>query len=246
MKASKTLLVGALALALSACGDNNSTMVDSGSGSAADQPNSTGDTEDRSRGLAATTETPPATANAGASTASTSNLAEGDRKALMAVMEVDRHEIEAAEAALSKNVQGEVRAYAETLKTEHARNLEATRALLGTGSQTGSEMTTVAGGTATTTASVDANVGNTPPDLIEMKRKHDAEREALTAMSGDEFQKAWVDAMAMGHQEALTKLDSDLIPGATDERIKAHLQTTRTAISAHLDTAKRLQQQAAN
>lgn len=241
MKLSKTLLASTLALAFSACGDNNSTMVDSGSGDATDQPNSTGDTEDRSRGLAATSEMPPATASVGTPTGSTSSLAEGDRKALMAVMEVDRHEIEAAETALAKNVQGEVRAYAETLKAEHTRNLESTRALLGSGSQAGSEMTTVAGGTATTTASTDADAGDTPPDLLAMKRKHEAEGKRLSALSGDNFQKAWVDAMAMGHQEALTKLDSDLIPGATDERVKAHLQTTRTAISAHLDTAKRLQ-----
>jgi len=246
MKLSRTLLAGAFALVFSACTDNNSTMVDSGSGASADQPNSTGDTEDRRRGVAATVDTPVPAANTGMPAGSTSALADGDRKALMAVMEVDRHEIEAADAALSKNVQGEVRAYAETLRSEHTRNLEASRALLGNEDQTGREMTAVAGGTAMTTADAASSASSTPADLVEMKRKHDEERERRSALSGNEFQKAWVDAMAMGHQDALTKLDSELIPGATDARVKAHLQTTRSAIAAHLDAAKKLQQQAAN
>src|SRR5690606_1484525 len=68
-------------------------------------------------------------------TAGTSMAAGGaDRKALLAVEEVDRHEIAAAEDAISKNVDGEVRRYAEMLRDDHTRNLEATRRLMGEGS----------------------------------------------------------------------------------------------------------------
>lgn len=245
MKLSKTALAGALVLAFSACTDNNSTMVDSGSGSTADPANSAGDTEDSSRGRVATMDTSTSPTGTGMPAANAAALAQGDRQALMVVMEIDQHEIEAAEVALSKDVQGPARAYAETLRTEHTRNLEATRALFTTGDQTGEAMTTVAGGTASTTSTGTASeTENVPPDLADMKLKHTSKREQLAALSGDAFQRAWVDAMAAGHQEALTKLDSSLIPGASDPRVKSHLQTTRTAIAAHLETAKQLQQAA--
>ena len=246
MTGSKTLFVGALAFALAACGDNNSTMTDSGSGNRAEMPNTAEGTEDHSRGMAATVGEPDSPPGVGLPAENGAQLADGDRKALMAVMEVDRHEIAASDSALAKDVQGEVRAYAETLQRDHTRNLEATRTLLGdTGDAAGREMTTVAGGTATTTAqSTSAAATAGAPDLAEMKRKHDTEREQLDALSGEAFQKAWVDAMVKGHQEALTKLDSELIPGAADARVKAHLQTTRTAIAGHLETARGLQSQA--
>lgn len=263
MTPSKTLLAGAFVLALAACDNNNATNTDSGSGTLAETPNSTGDTEDRSRGLAATMDNDAAgTGTVGdAGMAGASNLAEPDRKALMAVMEVDRHEIEASQAALAKNVQGPVREYAETLRTDHTRNFDATQSLLGrsgttgTGTGSGSEMSTVAGGTAAT-AGTTGSTGTTGsaatghgamdaaahPDLAEMKRKHDAQREQLAQLEGEAFEKAWVEAMVTGHQEALTKLDSELIPSASDSRVRDHLQTTRTAIAGHLETARSLQQ----
>lgn len=259
MAPSKTLLAGAFVLALAACDNNNATNTDSGSGNLAETPNSTGDTEDRSRGMAATIGNGAATgpaADAGA--ANTSSLAEPDRKALMAVMEVDRHEIEASQAALAKNVQGPVREYAQTLRNDHTRNLDATQTLLGrsgtnTGTGSGSEMSTVAGGTAATAGTTGpAGAGamshgeadaTAHPDLAEMKRKHDAQREQLAQLDGEAFEEAWVEAMVMGHQEALTKLDSELIPSASDSRVRDHLQTTRKAIAGHLETARNLQQQ---
>ncbi|ATD67297.1 hypothetical protein CNR27_07465 [Luteimonas chenhongjianii] len=258
MAPSKTLLAGAFVLALAACENKNATNTDSGSGTLADTPNSTGDTEDRSRGVAATIDNGAAgtgsTSNAGAGMP---NLAEPDRKALMAVLEVDRHEIEAAQAALAKNVQGPVREYAQTLRNDHSLNLDATRILLGrsgntTGTGSGSEMSTVAGGTAATAGNTDTGAGSMShgeadatahPDLAEMKRKHDAQREQLAQLEGQAFEKAWIEAMVMGHQEALTKLDSELIPSASDSRVRDHLQSTRAVIAAHLETARALQQQ---
>ena len=47
--------------------------------------------------------------------------------------------------------------------------------------------------------------------------------------------------MVKGHEEALAKLDNELIPGATDQAVRQHLQDTRAAISRHLDTGRSLQ-----
>lgn len=241
MKRSNLLLAAAVALALSACEGNNSTQVDSGSGHA-ESRNSTGATEDHARGMATTLGERDSPAGVGLpESAGTATFVEADRKALLTVMEVDRHEISAAEMALAKNVQGEVRAYAEALLQDHTRNLEATRSLLGPAADaTGEAMTTVAGGTAATTETA-AGDADAHRDLAEVKQKHDAEREHLQTLSGAGFQKAWIDAMVKGHAEALAKLDDALIPDAKDDRVRSHLQTTRSAIAGHLESARGLQ-----
>lgn len=179
-------------------------------------------------------------------------LADGDRKALAAVMEVDRHEIAAAGDALSRNVEGEVRGYAQALRDDHTRNLEATRQLMGDGpaaggASAGTDAAASAGAGAGAAAAPEAGPGaggvQTPADpaLVAMREKHDAERERLLALQGKEFATAWADAMVKGHEEALAKLDNELIPGASDAGVKQHLQETRAAISRHLDTARSLQ-----
>src|SRR5690606_41187708 len=64
-----------------------------------------------------------------------------------AVMEVDRHEIAAAGDALSKNVEGGVRDYAQMLRDDHTRNLDATRRLMGDAAGAGDAAHASAGGT---------------------------------------------------------------------------------------------------
>ena len=245
MKRSRLLIASAV-LALAACDGNSSTSVDSGSGNAEDR-NSTGATTDHARGMTQTVDAAGPGNEPGSPGAGTS-MEDADRKALLAVMEVDRHEIAAADDALAKNVQGDVRAYAETLRRDHTRNLDATQALLGASpGATGAAMTTVSGGTAATTADAthtgdhDAARAADGQDLVAMQRKHQAERDRLASLSGAAFQKAWIEAMEAGHAEALAMLDGELIPAARDPRVRTHLQTTRAAIAAHLETARGLQ-----
>lgn len=263
MKIAPAMLAAALVLAVSACGNNNDERT-------ADETVGTGMTADP-----AGTSAMGAGTGAGAMGASDTmgaigdtaamNLADGDRKALAAVQEVDRHEIAAAADALSKGVQGDVRSYAETLRDDHTRNLETTQRLLGTtGAGTGmagpDDMTGTGTGTAgssgtgmgagtgmgtTGTTATDAMAGNTvmsdDADLRAMREKHDAERQRLSQLEGEAFATAWIAAMVQGHEEALAKLDNELIPNATDAGVTRHLQTTRTAIAGHLDTARSLQ-----
>lgn len=265
MKIAPALLAAALALALSACGNNDDDRTGDetvGTGMNADASAAAGTTGPGAMGADAGT-VGAADAMGAAGAGMNQNLAEGDHRALAAVQEVDRHEIAAAGDALSKNVQGDVRSYAETLRDDHTRNLEATQRLLGnTGPGTGMAghdgMTGTTGaagtGTAGTTGSGVGSTGTTataamaggtamPEDaeLRAMREKHDAERQRLSQLEGDEFATAWVAAMVQGHEEALAKLDNELIPNATDAQVTAHLQTTRTAISGHLDTARALQ-----
>lgn len=266
MKTAPTLLAAALALALAACGNNNDDRTGDetvGTGMGADTTAATGmgtgtGTDTMGGANADTTMGAANTMGAG------QNLAEADRKALAAVQEVDRHEIAAAQDALSKNVEGEVRSYAETLLQDHTRNLEATQRLMGdsgTGSgmaghqgmpgqgvgtgASGSTGTTGAGTGAAGTTATDAMAGGSAmaddADLRAMREKHDAERQRLAALDGEEYTREWIAAMVQGHEEALAKLDNELIPNASDAEVTRHLETTRTAIAGHLETARSLQ-----
>src|SRR5690606_85960 len=165
--------------------------------------------------------------------------------------------IAAAGDALAKNVEGEVRGYAETLRDDHTRNLEATQRLMGGAGSAGDmgahhAQNTASGAAATPGApgaagtpgaTGDTMAGPVPsdPEVAAMRQKHEAERQRLSALDGEAFASAWVDAMVKGHEEALAKLDNELIPGASDAGVRQHLQDTRAAISRHLDTARSLQ-----
>jgi len=74
-----------------------------------------------------------------------------------------------------------------------------------------------------------------------MQEKHEAERTRLSSLTGAAFTTAWVAAMVTGHEEALAKLDNELIPRASDPLVLAHLRDTRTAIARHLNAARALQ-----
>jgi putative membrane protein len=156
------------------------------------------------------------TANAPADTAAVPTQPE----ALALLNVVNDHEIKTAEQAKSKKVTGDVAAYADMMKAEHTKNMAATSALL------------------------DKNGGAPTADtatMSDMKAKGEAEMQQLAALDGDAYAKAYIDAMVNGHQDVLTKLDSMLIPGATDAAVKQHLQTTRDAVQKHLDRAKEIQ-----
>src|SRR5690606_30070765 len=225
MKPAITLLAAALAFGLGACANDNDadnasgTGLDGTSAAATTAPGDAGNTSaDATADVMArdTNNTPAGPGGAGA-------VAEADRKALAAVMEVDRHEIAAAGDALAKNVEGEVRSYAETLRDDHTRNLEATQRLLGDAGTAGDmgahhAQNTAAGTAAMPDAAGDTTAASMPPDpeVAAMKQKHDAERQRLSALDGQAFASAWVAAMVKGHEEALAKLDNELIPGASE------------------------------
>lgn len=250
MKAAPILLSAAVALALAACGNNDTQNNDSlitgtnagddaadntvpRTGAATDPMNTGSDAV----GLAAGDQAGTASA--------------GDRTALMMVAEVDRHEITAAEDALAKGVEGEVRDYAQTLIDDHTRNLETTERLMdragsggaaGTGMGPGTGSATATGtGTGTAAGGRTAAADQDMPGVADMKQKHEAEREHLSQLEGEEFTTAWIEAMVAGHEAALAMLDDELIPGASDPEVTSHLQNTRSAIASHLETARSLQ-----
>lgn len=144
-------------------------------------------------------------------------------EALAMVNAVNDHEIKAAEMAKAKNVTGPVLEYANMMQAEHGKNMTETTALLQTN-------------------------GGAPADsakLNEQKAMAESKRAQLQGMEGDAFAKAYMDEMVVGHADTLTKLDTMLIPAATDEAVKAHLTRTREHVKMHHDRAVEIQTQLA-
>ena len=75
-------------------------------------------------------------------------------------------------------------------------------------------------------------------DVQALKDKGAKELQTLDAASGEAYEKAYIDAMVKGHQEALDAIDNKMIPAATTDVVKQHLTDTRTHVAAHLDKAK--------
>jgi putative membrane protein len=154
----------------------------------------------------------------GAAVAADSKPAPSETIAIAHLMAVNDHEIQAADIAAQKKVSAPVAEYASMLKKEHSQNQ--TKALaLPTAPKEGSAET---------------------PELMAQKEKASAERQVLSGKSGNEFETAYIDAMVNGHSEALSMIDTQLIPAASSEAVKAHFTTTREHVAMHLEKAKEL------
>lgn len=142
-----------------------------------------------------------------------------DSEILATVKAIDQHEIDAANTALDKNPSPEVRDFAQKMQTEHMQNMNELNAVAQ------EENLSV-----TDTAAVTA-----------FKTKAKAKELTLKPFTGGAFEKMYIDAMVSGHQDALDKLDKDLIPQAKSEKVKDFLNKTRSSVSTHLDHAKKIQ-----
>lgn len=140
--------------------------------------------------------------------------AAGDGEALGLVGAINRHEIEMARQAQEKGVEGDVLEYAQKMEKEHGDNQRKLEAL-GRAQQTGA--------------------------VRAQEQKGHATHERLEGMSGQAYSDAYVEAMVKDHAEALALLTDTLIPAATDEAVRAHLQTTSEAVRRHLEEAQALQ-----
>lgn len=160
-----------------------------------------------------TPEPPDATDTGAPSIATRPAISQADALALL--MAVDENEIAAADQALARNVGGQVRDYAQMMKTDHGQNLTDTTRLGGAVS--------------------------TAPAVAEAKQKGEAGLRSLDAFGGAGYEKAYIDAMVADHTEALAIFDSTLLPVATSANVRQHFITTRAMVARHLARAKEIQ-----
>ena len=78
-----------------------------------------------------------------------------------------------------------------------------------------------------------------------LKQGGDANVAHLKTLAGRAFDRAYIEHEVAYHQQVLDAIDHTLIPGATNQELKALLVKVRPAIAAHLEHAKMVQAQLA-
>lgn len=142
--------------------------------------------------------------------------ATADAEALAIVATVDRDEVALAKQAQTKKLSAGAMEYAAMMEHDHSANLAETKKLA-------------------------KDDGAQSANADEMKKQDAKKKAELAPLDGAAYEKAYIDAMVKGHAEVLGKLDNELIPGAQDAAVKAHLEKTRGAVAGHLEKAKALQ-----
>ncbi len=144
---------------------------------------------------------------------SSSGSAPAERAALGVLNAINDHEIAAGQQALKKAVKGDVADYARMMIDQHTENRGRTASL---------------------------NPDSAAVDAQAQQQKGESELAALEAKSGEDYSRAYVDAMVKGHTEALAALDGKLIPAASSPAVREHLTQTRGHVAEHLERAKAL------
>jgi putative membrane protein len=143
-----------------------------------------------------------------------SAMGSGDGNALGLLAAVNENEIDAAKQAQEKDVKGAVLDYAKMMDKEHSENLEKTKSL---------------------------GLLADNDEVKALRAKGANEASTLAQKSGKAYEKAYIDAMVAGHKDALSLIDSKMIPAATTEPVKQHLIDTRTHVERHLAKAEEIQ-----
>jgi putative membrane protein len=65
----------------------------------------------------------------------------------------------------------------------------------------------------------------------------------LQGKTGRDFDKAFVEYQIKAHQDNIDKIQTQLLPAASNPEVKAYLQKTLTAMQGHLASLKQVQQQ---
>lgn len=142
-----------------------------------------------------------------------------DAQIASVVVTANQIDIDAGKLARAQSTNDEVKAFAELMITDHtAVNKSATELV--------------------------AKLKVAPqdnPTSQSLKSGGDKNLAHLKTLKGAAFDKAYVDHEVAYHQQVIDALDKTLIPGATNDELKALLIKVRPAFVAHLEHAKRLQ-----
>lgn len=135
------------------------------------------------------------------------------------VVTANQVDIDAGKLAKSRSTNKEVKAFAELMITDHT-------------------------GVNKSATNLAAKLKVTPqdnPTSRSLKAGGDKNLAHLKTLKGAAFDRAYVDHEVAYHQQVIDALDKTLIPGATNDELKALLIKVRPAFVAHLEHAKHLQ-----
>ena len=142
-----------------------------------------------------------------------------DAQVASIVVTANQVDIDAGKLAKSRSTNKEVKAFAELMITDHT-------------------------GVNKSATDLVTRLKVTPqnnPTSQSLKAGGDKNLAHLKTLKGAAFDKAYVDREVAYHQQVIDALDKTLIPGATNDELKALLIKVRPAFVAHLEHAKHLQ-----
>ncbi len=132
---------------------------------------------------------------------------------------INQSEINAADEALKRSSNDDVKKFADTMKTDHSANLDATKKL-----------------------SDQLNIQPVETDHTKMlETKETDQLKKLDAASDQNFDKEYMSAMVKGHQAALQLIDRKLLPKASNPDVVSFLKDTRATVAHHLEMAQEVQ-----
>lgn len=141
-----------------------------------------------------------------------------DNNILAVLVVLNKNEIKAAKEALKHTKNGHVTTFALLMQKDHGNNLKETLKI-----------------------AHDINISIKPTaSSNELKEKGKKELNNLSSLKGNEFDKAYIDAMVKGHQNALEQV-TQFQSQTNNEELKNHLNQTKTAVEKHLNIAKEVQ-----
>ena len=135
------------------------------------------------------------------------------------VVTANQVDIDAGKLAVSRATRTDVRTFAQLMITDHTGVNKAASELV-------------------TRLKVTPQDNPTSQSLKSGGDKNLAHLKSLKAMA---FDRAYIDHEVVYHQQVIDALDKTLIPGATNQELKALLIKVRPAFVAHLEHAKQLQ-----
>jgi putative membrane protein len=153
-----------------------------------------------------------------ANTKATSQEMQQDDNAIAVLIVLNKNEINAGKEALKKSKNSTVREFAKHMEKQHTANLNDTLKV----------MRKIHASDKPTTESKD------------LKEKGKKELTELSSLKGAEFDKAYINAMVKGHEDAL-QLAESLASKVNNKALKEHLEATATTIKHHLEMAKEAQ-----
>ena len=141
--------------------------------------------------------------------------------AQIAAIAVDANQVDvdAGKLALSKARSADVKQFAQTMVTDHSGAIKSAKELV-------------------TKLKVTPKENETSKSLVKGGKD---ERAKLSKLSGDAFDKAYIDNEVGYHETVVKALDDTLIPNAQNSELKALLTSVRGVAAAHLEHAKMLQ-----
>jgi putative membrane protein len=140
------------------------------------------------------------------------------------VVAANNIDIKNGELALERSTRNDIRAFAQTMITDHSGVNKAAVDLV-------SKLKVTPVENATSTGLV-ASANQT--------------RAALASRNGSDFDRAYIANEVDYHRAVLSAIDDALIPSAQNEELRALLVAVRPAVAAHLQHAESLKQQVAN